>query len=293
MASKRSALSLYALRALAVLAVAAMVVWTAAVGFLWLNETRIVFRTDNRLSRIVPLDRSFQPVEIVTAGGIRLDAVTLERSDGAAAPYWILFSNGSAQSIHRDRVQDQLEQLHGLGYNVLAFDYRGFGRSPGTPTEAGLYADALASYHYLTAARHVPASKVILAGRSLGSAVAVELGTRVGSAGLLLLSPIDSIPLMGERIYPWVPVRFLASNRFDSIAKAVRVRAPAVVVHAVNDRFVPIAAARAVFARLAGPKLMLETGGGHNGAGFSPLSELRDALESFWPSPGFTGEGEQ
>ena len=281
------------MRALAVLAVAAMVVWTAAVGFLWWNETRIVFRTDNTLRRIIPLDPSFKPAEIVGDRGIHLEAVTLERSGPEDDRYWILFSNGSAQSIYRDRVQDQLQQLHGLGYNVLAFDYRGFGRSPGTPTEAGLYADALASYEYLTVSRHVPASKVILAGRSLGSAVAVELGTRVGSAGLLLLSPIDSIPLMGERIYPWVPVRFLASNRFDSLAKAGRVRAPAVVVHALNDRFVPISAARAVFAQLGGPKLMLETGGGHNDAGFSPLSELRDALDSFWPSPGFTGEGDQ
>ena len=270
-----------------------MAVWTAAVGFLWWNETRIVFRTDSSFRRVIPLDRSFKPVEIVSAGGVRLEAVTLERSDSVSDPYWILFSNGSAQSIHRDRVQDQLQQLHGLGYNVLAFDYRGFGRSLGTPTEAGLYADALASYDYLTASRQIPASKVILAGRSLGSAVAVELGTRVESAGLLLLSPIDSIPLMGERIYPWVPVQLLASNRFDSVGKAARVRAPAVVVHAVNDRFVPIAAARAVYARLAGPKLMLETGGGHNGAGFSPISELRDALESFWPSSGFAGEGDQ
>ncbi len=270
-----------------------MVVWTAAVGLLWWNETRIVFRTDSTLRRIIPLDRSFNPLEIVSDGGLRLEAVTLERRVPADDPYWILYSNGSAQSIYRDRVQDQLQQLHGLGYNVLAFDYRGFGRSPGPPTEAGLYADALASYEYLTVSRHVPAWKIILAGRSLGSAVAVELGTRVGSAGLLLLSPIDSIPLMGERIYPWVPLRFLASNRFDSLAKAGRVRAPAVVVHALNDRFVPISAARAVFAQLGGPKLMLETGGGHTGAGFSPLSDLRDALESVWPPPGLTGDGER
>ena len=285
MASSRSPWR-YLVRALMVLGVLCAVIWTGAVGFLWWNEPEIVFRTGRLLNRLRPLDPSFKPTTIIGADGLRLDAVTLEGSQPSGSAYWILFSNGSAGSIYLDRVQDQLEQLHELGYNVLAFDYRGFGRSPGAPTEAGLYADAMASYEYLTETRRIDPARVILAGRSLGSAVAVELGIRVPSAGLLLLSPIDSIPLMGERIYPWVPVRYLAANRFDSVGKADRVRAPAIVVHALDDRFVPIDAARAVFARLSGPKLMVETRGGHNGAGFSPVSELRDALATFWPLQG-------
>ena len=93
--------------------------------------------------------------------------------------YCILFCPGAGNSIHFRRVQVQLQQLADIGYGVLAFDYRGFGRSGGVPSEAGLYENAAAAYTYLTTVRQVPPSRVILAGRSLGSAVAVELASKV------------------------------------------------------------------------------------------------------------------
>jgi fermentation-respiration switch protein FrsA (DUF1100 family) len=99
----------------------------------------------------------------------------------------------------------------------------------------------------------------------------------------VLLSPIDSVPLVGARLYPWAPVGLLASNRFDSLSKIATVRVPVLVVHSRNDRFVPIAAGQSLYAAATGPKLMLETGGGHNSAGFSPVEELAGALRQFWP----------
>jgi fermentation-respiration switch protein FrsA (DUF1100 family) len=76
----------------------------------------------------------------------------------------------------------------------------------------------------------------------------------------------------------------LASSRFDSINKIDRVQAPVLIVHASQDRFVPIAAGRALYARAKGVKLMLETDGGHNSAGFASFKELEDALRRFWPT---------
>jgi pimeloyl-ACP methyl ester carboxylesterase len=261
-----------------------MLVWTGSVGCLWLNESRIIFRTEASLRRSRPLDPSvFAPLILTTRDGVRLEAVQLDAGEPAPR-YWILFCHGAANSIHSGRVQDQLQALHRLGYNVLAFSFRGFGRTAGTPTETGLYEDALAAYTYLIGKRSVPADHVILGGRSLGSAVAVELATRVATAGLVLFSPIDSVAGVGGRLYPWVPIRLLASNQFDSFAKVERVRTPVLVVHSATDRLVPLAAARALFARVAGPKRMLETGGGHNNAGFTSLADLSDALAGFWPS---------
>ena len=98
------------------------------------------------------------------------------------------------------------------------------------PSEEGLYEDARAAYAYLTDDLKVPPSRIILAGRSLGSAVALEMAARAASAGLILLSPIDSIASMGARLYPWVPVRYLASSRFDAVATARRLRVPVVIV---------------------------------------------------------------
>jgi fermentation-respiration switch protein FrsA (DUF1100 family) len=128
-------------------------------------------------------------------------------------------------------------------------------------------------------------SRVILGGRSLGSAVAVELSTRVSSAGLLLLSTLDSVPAVASRFYPWAPVRWLGSYRFDSTTKAARARGPVVMVHGVGDRLIPIEAARALFATLPGPKEMLETRSGHNRAGFGDGAPLAATLGRFWPVP--------
>jgi pimeloyl-ACP methyl ester carboxylesterase len=267
-----------ALRILVALTLVSGIGWTGAVGFLWANETRVVFRAS--WSRVLWPVVGEGLIELTSADGIQLDAVS--RTASPPSRYWILYCPSAAASIH-GRVQRDVEGLRQVGYNVFAFDYRGFGRNRGTPTETGVYDDALAAYQHLTTGRGVPPSHVILAGRSLGSAVAVELSTRVPSAGLLLFSAIDSVPSTGERLYPWAPVRLLASYRFDSMAKAEHVRVPVVQVHAVNDWLIPIAAARALFDRFPGPKRMLETAGGHNRAGFAGVVPLGDAMAQFWP----------
>lgn len=301
----------WVLRVACTLVVLAAVIWTLAVGFLWANEPRLVFRAHMTRGIRDPISAAaFSPVRFSNASGIELEGATMEAAPralvhgagptglgpalrvstpatsaaaGDGGAYWILFCPGAGNSIHFRRVQAQLQQLAQIGYNVFAFDYRGFGRTPGVPSETGLYEDGLAAYTYVTTVLKVPAGRVILAGRSLGSAVAVELATRVPSAGALLLSPIESVPATAAMLYPWVPVYLLARNRFDSIEKIAGVRVPVVVVHARNDRLVPLEGARRLFARVGSPKLMLETGGGHNRAGFSPVTELEEGLSRFWP----------
>lgn len=182
---------------------------------------------------------------------------------------------------------------------MLAFDYRGFGRNPGSPSESGLYADAETADRHLTRELGVPSERVILAGRSLGSAVAVELATRVPSGGLLLFSAIDSVPATASRIYFWAPVSLLASQRFDSMAKAPRVTVPVVQVHATGDSMIPIDAARALFGKFPGRKVMVELAGGHNDVGLDRIirtasgvrtttapradETLTRALQEIWP----------
>jgi fermentation-respiration switch protein FrsA (DUF1100 family) len=276
------------LRLTAVLVFICALTWTSAVGWLWANESRFVFRAYR--SRIILPVSSPGLMSLQTTDGVRLDGVSLMSDD--PSDYWILFCPPAAGTIH-GRLQTQLHALRELGYNVFAFDYRGFGRNPGSPTEDGVYADALAAYRHLTEERRVPASHIILAGRSLGSAVAVEMSTRVQSAGLLLLSAIDSVPSTAGRLYPWAPVGLLASYRFDSAAKVARVRGPVLMVQATNDRLIPIAAARALFAGFPEPKLMVETTGGHNRAGFNDGTPLGEALARFWPrAPVRDGEGD-
>ncbi len=266
-----------ALRPSRLLALLAVMMWSGSVACLWTNESQLVFQA-SRSRRWLPAPAK-DLVQLRTSDGIRLDAFALTH-EGAPA-YWILFCPPSGRTIH-GRVRRQLESLHATGYNVFAFDYRGFGRNAGTPSEAGVYEDALTAYRHLTQELAVAPERIILAGRSLGSAVATELATRVPSAGLLLLSAIDSVPATASRFYFWAPVSLLATQRFDSMAKASRVLVPVLQAHAPNDWLVPVDAARALFGQFPGRKRLLEVPGGHNEAGFADES-LRHALAQFWP----------
>jgi pimeloyl-ACP methyl ester carboxylesterase len=275
------------LRVAAVLVLICLTLWTSAVGCLWVSQSRYVFRaTATRRAGVV---NSPSLLQLRTPDNLRLDAVTLPSRSGG--PFWILFCPPAAGTIHGARLQAQLQALAELGYNVFSFDYRGFGRNAGVPTEEGVYSDALTAYRYLRKDLGIPASRVILAGRSLGSAVAIDLATKVPSAGVLLFSAIDSVPLTGARLYPWAPVRLLASYSFDSLSKAPRVRVPVVQVQGQRDYMVPMSAARALFHAFGGPKLMLDGNGTHNRAGFMGDVDLDAALRRFWPVETEAGAG--
>ena len=287
--------SSFALRVVTALVLFSTFGWAGCVGLLKISESQLVFAA-SRSRATAPLNAPqrgryaslnsvhFNSVRIATDDGLQLHAVTLSAAHPRDSRYWVLFCMPAGGSIYRPRLQGQLQALHESGYDILAFDYRGFGMNDGVPTEEGVYRDAMAAYEYLTGSLGVPPSRVILAGRSLGSAVAVEVATRAPSAGLVLFSPIDSVPDVGARNFPWVPVRFLASNRFDSILKIENVRVPVLVVHGQRDGRVPIEAGRALFRNVAAPKLMLETSGRHNDAGFEDVSALGDAMTTFWPA---------
>jgi pimeloyl-ACP methyl ester carboxylesterase len=273
----------YIARLASVFAVLGFIAWLALIAFLRKEEASIVFRAGSTHWQDGTFDtKVFQTVKFATADGLKLDGVR-SAIEVKAPSYWILFCVASGATIRDAGVQRQLQKLSSLGYGVMTFDYRGFGRNPGTPTEAGVYADALAAYRYLTQEYGVRPSRVILAGRSLGSAVAVETATRVPAAGLVLLSPIDSVPLTGARAYWWIPVRRLATYRFDNVVKIEHVSVPVLVVHATDDELVPVRVARDLFARISARRLMIETDGGHNDAGFGRGGELADALRRLWP----------
>jgi uncharacterized protein len=267
------------LRTITLLSFVAGMLWSTSIAYLWTFESAIVFQ--NRRTQFVrwrlelPSDGL---TKLRTSDGIALDARALTYENGSG--YWILFCQPSGGTIHGGA---DPRWLHAAGYNVFAFDYRGFGRNRGTPSEAGLYEDALTAYRHVRDELAVPPDRIILAGRSLGSAVAIELATRVPSGGLLLLSAIDSVPATGSRLYFWAPVRLLASEGFDSIAKAPLITVPVIQVHATDDSFVPIRAARALFHRFPARKEMLELTGGHNDVGIPVGGSFSRALMRFWP----------
>jgi pimeloyl-ACP methyl ester carboxylesterase len=266
-----------------------LTVWAGAVSVLWAGEPYLVFNTGMSRSYTAQPDPAIFESRLFSGGNdASLNALVLKHT-GDEDRYWILFCPPAGASTQVRDVQGQLKHLWTLGYDVFAFDYRGFGANPGTPTEQGLYDDATAAYHYVIRTERVPATRVILAGRSLGSAVAVDLATRVPAAGLLLFAPIDSVPAVASRVYPWAPARILARYEFDSFAKASTIDLPVVLFHGWPDSYMRQSDARNLLEQFRGQRLMVKTGGGHHHAGFVDSAALYRSLARFWPPTAVTG----
>jgi fermentation-respiration switch protein FrsA (DUF1100 family) len=170
-----------------------------------------------------------------------------------------------------------LAERHRL--SVMTFDYRGFGRSEGTPSERGILQDARAARSWLAERAGIPEQDVVLMGRSLGGAVAVDLAAKDGARGLVLASTFTSAPEVGKVHYPWVPTNLLMSYRFNSLGKIKDYKGPLLQSHGDADRAIPLEIGRRLFDAAPGAKrFILIPGADHN----DPQSEeYREAFEEF------------
>lgn len=174
----------------------------------------------------------------------------------------ILFCHGNAGNIsHRLETAAFFVQQ---GVNALIFDYRGYGESDGTATEEHVYADARAAYDWLRTEKKLAADQIVLMGRSLGGAVAVDLAGKVPCRALILESTFSSAADMARELFPLLPVHLLLRYRFDSLAKVEKITAPVLMVHSPTDEIVPYAFGRKLFEGIRGPKRFHEITGGHN-----------------------------
>jgi fermentation-respiration switch protein FrsA (DUF1100 family) len=206
------------------------------------------------------------------AHGMVFEEATFETNDGERLHGWwvpaekpratLLFFHGNAGNIsHR---LDLVEIFRGLGLNVFLFDYRGYGRSTGKPSEDGLYRDAAAAWRYLTETRGLIPDEIVLFGRSLGGGPATWLATRERPRALILGSTFTSIPDVAAKQYPYLPVRLLTRNRFDNRARLAEVRTPVLVIHSRDDALIPFEHGRRLFETAPEPKAFLEIEGAHN-----------------------------
>jgi pimeloyl-ACP methyl ester carboxylesterase len=211
---------------------------------------------------------------------------------GAPTPAtaWILYLHGSSGNVATPGYNKAWAEFHRLGLGVMAVDYRGYGHSGGVPSEAGLYLDAEAAYRYLTSDLHVPPARIIIYGYSLGSAVAIDLASRFPAAGLIVEGAFLSIPARGAELYPFLPVAWLAHNRFASVDKMGRVTMPKLFIHARGDTVVPIAHGRRLFELAHAPKYFQEVAGGHVDA-YQVDPTFFGAVKRFAMSLGLPGVG--
>lgn len=165
----------------------------------------------------------------------------------------ILYCHGNAGNItHRADILAVLSQR--VGAEVLMFDYRGYGRSEGTPNERGILRDARAARAWLAQRAGVPETDIVVMGHSLGGAVAVDLAAGDGARGLIVESSFDALPNVAAYHYPWVPVRWLMHTRLDSAGKIPRYRGPLLLAHSRDDTIVPAVFGRRLFEAANEPK---------------------------------------
>lgn len=177
---------------------------------------------------------------------------------------YLLFCHGNGGNITgRGDVIAYLRDRFGL--TAFVFDYRGYGRSDGSPNEAGVLADGRAARDWLAEHGGVPASELLLLGRSLGGAVAVDLAVASGAKGLILESTFTTLPDVGASAFPWFPVRWLMKNRFDSLDKIADYRGPILASHCPEDEVIPFKLGKRLFDAAVGEKRFVTIEGrGHN-----------------------------
>ena len=208
--------------------------------------------------------------------GLPHDEVFLTASDGTRIHGWflpadppgrgaVLVCHGNAGNVS-GRLDRAVRLENELGLDVFLFDYRGFGRSEGSPDEEGTYQDGLAAYGYLAEDRGIEPSRIVLFGESLGAAVAIELARRVPAGALVLEAPFTSIAAMAKVAYPFLPT-FWVRTKYDSLSKIGEVGLPVLIFHGTRDDVVPFAQGEELFRAAREPKTFVPVeGAGHSDA---------------------------
>lgn len=244
-------------------------------------ERRLIFFPDYPGRLVGDWQPGGLPVEDVwlkTSDGVRLHAWWIP---GAGADFSFLAFHGNAANIAARA--EVYRFLHALPANVLALEYRGYGRSEGSPGEAGLYLDAQAAYDYLTRQQGIAPGRIISYGQSLGTAVAVDLAAKREVGGVLLEAPFPSGRAVARRVYWFVPgVELVAQSRFDTVEKLARIRAPVFVVHCAHDPVLAFVLGEKVYAGAREPKTFWRVEGEcHEEASLVAPAEYGERLRQF------------
>lgn len=231
-----------------------------------------------------PPHLAVEEVWLTTEDRVKLHAWWIPASaDAPGAPTILAFHGNAANLPNRAEI---FRLFRDVPANILAVEYRGYGKSAGTPSEAGIYADARAGYDYVTQQRGILPRQIITYGASLGSAVATHLATEREVAGVILEAPLPSVAALARRVYWFLPgLGTLAQTKLDTLGKIGRIRAPLLVIHCVRDPVIPIEFGRQVFNAAAEPKQFIEIDGAcHEDASLVAPGQYLHAMREFLPS---------
>ncbi len=265
---------------LGTLLIAALTVYAALAGALYLGQERLLFlpnvagreltATPSRV-RLEYADQSIQTIDGETLHGWLIPAGDPRRL--------LIFFHGNAGNIsHR---LDSIAVFHDLDLDVLIVDYRGYGQSSGKPSEEGLQRDAAAVWEHATRVLGYPPASTVIFGRSMGGSVAAWLASRTEPGALVVESAFTSVPDIAAEHYPVFPTRLLARLSFNTRDYVRATRCPVLIVHSRDDEIIPFHHAQALYDSASEPRRLLETQGDHNGGFLHSGALYTDGLKRF------------
>ena len=252
------------------------IIYLGVVLVFWLFERNLVFRPSTAAESWHDPAPATEDLSLLSADGTKLHAWYLPGQDHSSGAFLVSHGNGGNLS---DRGQFAADLRHATGAGVLLFDYPGYGKSEGKPTEAGCYAAGEAAFEWLTEKAGIPETRIVLLGESLGGGPAVELACRHDHRALVLLFTFTSLPAAAKFHYPFLPTKQLMRTRFDNLGKIGRCRRPVFIAHGPQDEVVPFSHGQALFNAANPPKEFLQLDGfGH---GLPPGDVLTEPLARF------------
>ncbi|MDO8892171.1 MAG: alpha/beta hydrolase [Sulfurimicrobium sp.] len=248
--------------------------------YVYFFQERLVYLPDLPSRRVdatpASVGLSFETLDLATEDGETLAAWFVPAPDPRGT---VLYFHGNGGNIgHRVEI---VRDFHDLGYNVLIFDYRGYGASSGSPGEQGSYRDAMAAWRHLTETRRIPAESIVFFGESLGGAVAAWLAERHKPGALVFYAAFTSIEDMARTLYPILPLRLVVRLGYDTRTALAGVKCPVLILHSSEDEIVPYAQGEALYATAPGKKELVTLRGGHNDALFLSRDRYRQAVGDF------------
>ncbi|MBW8001387.1 MAG: alpha/beta hydrolase [Planctomycetes bacterium] len=234
------------------------------------KPTQDIYYTPEELS----LD--FEDVVFKTKDGLLLNGWHVPADNSR---FTVLFCHGNGGNImHR---LDSINFFNNMGLSCFIFDYRGYGKSQGRPTEDGTYLDAMAAYKWLVEEKNIPAENIIIFGRSLGASIAANLASKVKSRSLVIESTFTSYVDIGKKFYPYMPIRLFAKFKYRTIDYLKEVHCPVMIVHSRDDEIMPFEFALKLYQVANEPSEFIEIYGSHND-GFITSDEIYKKAWNKW-----------
>jgi uncharacterized protein len=220
-----------------------LVIYGALVTLLYIKQRQLMYLPDKQIARPEEYGLTgFSDERMKTEDGLTIQLWHRKADDGL--PTIVYYHGNAAHLGNRAGIFDALAQK---GFGVLAVSYRGYGKSEGSPSEQGLYCDGRAAIKFLTDKQGIPLSRILLYGESLGTGVAVHMASEHAVGGLILQAPYTSVAGRAAEIYYYVPVKYLIHDRYDSILKIAKVKAPLLIFHGELDPVIPVAHGKSLF----------------------------------------------